>query len=319
MVSPNPRPFFTGYLPEQDGHQIYYEQYGNENGPTIVVFHGGPGDKSKPRHIGGYELDKYRVIIFDQRGCGKSTPSGDIENNTTQDILEDTERLRATLKVNTWFVAGGSWGSTAALAYAEAYPDRVRGLLLSSIFLARKRDEEWSFTKQGEIGRIFPDVWEHRVEFLEKYGAKPTDAAKLLLSKLESSKPEVAAEIAAGVMDWEGNLMDAQSDVKITESGDVTEENIASVKIFLHYESNAFFLNENQLLNNVEKIKNIPTVIVHGRYDLLCPVEQTWELQKHLDKVDVVILPTSNHRLTAEGRIAKNLAYNYFLSKHSHK
>lgn len=310
----NQKPFETGYLPEQDGHKVYYAQYGDPNDVAILVCHGGPGDKIKPHHLNNYDLSKYHVIIFDQRGCGQSLPSGEIKDNTIQDLVSDMERLREQLDIKKWYVAGGSWGSTLALAYAESYPGSVKGLLLSSIFLGRERDEEWAFSKENGIDRIFPDVLEKRNSFLAEYKTNQNNAAKDLLKQLQKNKGKTPA-IAAGVMNWEGNLMSAQYDVKYLDPADVSEEDVNSVQMFLHYESNKFFLQENQLLNHISAIKNIPAIIVHGRYDILCPLEQAWELHKNLTNSELIVLPTSNHRLTAEGELARKLAFTNFLLK----
>ena len=315
----NPKPFNTGYLPKQDGNKVYFTQYGNPKGEAVVSLHGGPGSKSKPKYVKEYELEKYHIIAFDQRGCGESTPSGEIKSNTTQDLITDIERLRSRFKIDKWYVAGGSWGATLALVYAETYPKSVKGLLLSSVFLARPRDVKWAFTEVNGIERLFPDLWEQRLKFLNKYKVKSNNAAKLLLKKIKTSKPEMVKEIVAGVSNWEGNLMNAQEDLNHIDPEDISDSDISAAKVFLHYEANNFFLKPDQLLKNANKIRSIPTIIVHGRYDVLCPVEQTWELQKDLVNVETIILPTSNHKLTAEGEVAKRLAFNYFLSKQKWK
>ena len=307
MISHNPQSFNTDYLPEQDGHKVWFAQYGNPSGIPIVVCHGGPGDKSKPRHINRYDLDKYHVITFDQRGCGQSLPLGETKNNTLSDLVSDMERLCNILKIEKWYIAGGSWRSTVALTYAESFPEKTKGLLLSSIFLARQKDEEWSFTREGGITRIFPDLIEKRSSM----------TAKDLLNKLESGDEESVKEIVAGVMNWEGNLMTSQADIKLIDIVDVDEENIASARVFLSYQANNYFLELNQIIKNSDRLKNIPTIIVHGRYDLLCPMDNAWELHQHLSNSELVILPSSNHRLTADGEIAKNMAFKYFLSKQS--
>lgn len=311
----SPKPFRTGYLDELDGHKVFFAQFGNPQGDAIVILHGGPGAQSKPKHIKGYDLEKYHVITFDQRGCGKSEPAGKIEANAIGDLIHDMERLRTTLSLDRWFVAGGSWGATLALAYAEAHPERVRGLLLSSIFLAQDRDVEWAFTAGGGVERMFPDVWEERITFLSQYHTEPGNAAQQLLQRLTSSTLEEAKTLAAGVLNWEGNLMNAQEDVQYVAPDEVEESDIASVKIYLHYESNRYFLRPHQLVEDAVKISHIPAIIVHGRYDLLCPVDATWEIKKKLNHVEVLILPTSNHRLTAEGEIARKLAFAVFLNK----
>lgn len=209
----NPKPFNTGYLKEQDGHQVYFAEYGNPKGEAIVTLHGGPGSKSKVKHVKPYDLQKYRVITFDQRGCGESNPAGETKANTTQDLVSDMEQLRSKLKIKKWFVVGGSWGATLALAYAQAHPDKVNGLLLSSVFLARPRDVEWAFTKKNGIERMFPDLWEKRIEFFNKYKVTPANAAKTLLEKMKSASPEEMKEITAGVNNWESNLMSAQAEL----------------------------------------------------------------------------------------------------------
>ena len=311
----SPQPFHTDYLAEKDGHKVWFAQYGNPVGPAIVVCHGGPGDKSKPRHVNRYDLNKFHVIVFDQRGCGQSLPLGETKNNTLPNLVEDMERLREFLSIDKWFVAGGSWGSTVALAYAETHVDQVLGLLLSSIFLGRRQDLDWSFTKSGGVEKIFTDLWQGRQQFLSKFGADHTNAASVLLKKMESSDEATISEITAGVMNWENNLMTSESDLTFIDHSDVKVENTASVKVFLHYDSHDSFMTENQLLQNIAIIKDIPTMIVHGRYDLLCTFDQAWELHKNLPNSELVTLPSSNHSLTADGEIAKNMAFKYFLTK----
>lgn len=315
-MTTTPKPFNSGFLDDRDGHKVFFSQLGNTKGEAIVVLHGGPGSQSKPKQIKGYDLEKYHVITFDQRGCGKSEPAGKVESNTLTDLIQDMESLRQKLGIDTWFVAGGSWGATLALAYAQANPNKVKGLLLSSIFLAQPRDVEWAFTAGGGIERLFPDVWEHRLEFLKQYQVEPANAAKILLEKLQTTSLEESKAISAGVVNWEGNLMNAFEDIQYTSPEDIEESDIASTKIFLHYESNHFFLEPAQLVKNLDRIASIPTIIVHGRYDALCPVEATWEVQKQLTNVEVLILPTSNHKLTAEGEIARKLAFKLFLQEH---
>lgn len=312
-----PKPTNTGFLAEKDGHQVSFAEYGNPAGPAIVVCHGGPGDKSKPKHINRYDLAKYRIITFDQRGCGQSLPLGELQNNTLADLISDMERLRVFLKLEKWFVAGGSWGSTVALAYAEAYPENVLGLLLSSIFLGRRQDVDWSFTKSGGVEKIFTDIWQSRQEFLTKFGTDSSSAAAALLGKMATTDSDIISEITAGVMNWENNLMTSESGPIFTDPSDVTVENIASVKVFLHYDSHDSFMTENQLLHNIKKIKDIPTIIVHGRYDLLCTFDQAWELHQNLSNSEIVTLPSSNHRLTADGEIARAMAFKYFLTRNS--
>lgn len=307
------QPFNSGYLKEEDGHKVWFAQYGNPSGLPIIVCHGGPGDSSKPKHVNRYDLTKHQVIAFDQRGCGKSLPLGEIKNNTLTDLVSDMERLRVFLKINKWFVSGGSWGSTVALAYAETHSEKVLGLLLSSIFLGRKQDIDWSFTKSGGIDKVFTDLWQSRKEFLSKFGADYSNSASVLLEKMNSSDEATIQEIAAGVMNWEGNLGSSQSGLSYTDPSDIKTEHIASVRIFLHYDSHDSFMIENQLIENIKSIKQIPTIIVHGRYDLLCTFDQAWDLHKSLPNSELVTLPNSNHKLTADGEVARFMAFKYFL------
>ncbi|MFH1244261.1 MAG: alpha/beta fold hydrolase [bacterium] len=310
-----PKPFFTGYLPEADGHQIYYEQYGNIKSPAILILHGGPGSKSKPRHIKPFDLNQFHVVTFHQRGCGKSLPLASLEHNTTLDLLKDIERLRKHLQINQWFVSGGSWGATLALIYAENSPTVVTGLLLSSIFLARQADLAWSFTQAGGVDHLFPDLWADRVNFLSQYHTSPQNVAHDLLLEINSSPLEKVQQIVAGIANWEGNLISAQSDLSFLLPEDVDEDITASVKISLHYEANRFWLKNNEILANIQKIQHIPTIIAHGRHDVLCPANQAWELHTLLPSSELLFLPTSNHHFTADGLVAQRYAYRYFLQK----
>lgn len=297
-----------GYLPEVDGHEVYFARYGNPNGPAILSIHGGPGSSSKVKQAMQFDLSRYQVILYDQRGCGKSVPQGSIEKNTTQDLVDDIERLRAQLAIDAWFVAGNSWGSTLALVYAQAYPKRVKGLLLSSIFLASPQEEAWAFT-EGGVSRVFPDVWERRLSFLQQYAATPQNAPKALLEKIQSDDTELIKQVAAGVLNWEWNLTSTVQDVSYLSAEDITDTHVAAAKIFLHYEAKDYFLEPNQILQNLQRITRIPTVIVHGRFDVLCPAESAWLLKKGLDTVQLEFLPSSAHSLTAEGQIAKKLLF----------
>jgi proline iminopeptidase len=245
-----------------------------------VYLHGGPGSKSKPKYLKNFDLEKYQVVMFDQRGCGKSTPLGSISTNTTEKLMDDMERLRLQVGIESWFVSGGSWGSTLALAYAEKFPSRVKGLLLSAIFLADAFSFEWSFTKSDGVAQLFTDVWDERVTKLKSYNTNPSNTSKILLELLENSDKERQKEITAIVSNWEGNLLSSSSDIEYMRAEDATDEDIASVIIFLHYESNNCFLVENQLLNEIDKIAQIPMVIVHGRHDILCPFKGAWDLHK---------------------------------------
>lgn len=304
-------------LREDRGHLVSFTEYGNPEGIPVLNFHGGPGSKSTPKHAARFDLNTYRVILFDQRGCGKSTPLGELEHNTTEDILLDAERIRETLGIKEWFVGGSSWGATCALLYALKHPERVRGLLISAVFLADKDTMVWAMEDPKGVARLMPDVWTRRMEFFKKFGiALETQNADILRAFKEAS-PEQEKEIAAGVRNWEGNLFSVQSPIAYTDPADITEADIAAAKIFIQYEMNNEFIPENYILENIERIKHIPTVIVHGRYDILCPIEKSQLLKEGMNNCELIIATESGHMLSAEGETIRRMAFDHFLEKHT--
>ena len=302
-------------LPEDRGHTVAFSEYGNPAGPAILNFHGGPGSGSKPHHAERFDLAKYRVILFDQRGCGKSTPLGSIENNTTDDLLLDAERIREELGIETLFVAGSSWGATLALLYAIRYPKRVRGLLISAIFLADTDSMAWGLTDPKGVARLMPDVWEKRMAFFEKFNIRLDTQNEDLLRALTTADADTQKEIAAGIRNWEGNLFSVQRAVAYTTPADITEADIAAAKVFVYYEGNHEFIPDNYILDNVETIADVPTVIVHGRYDILCPIEKAQALKNKMRNAELIVLPSSGHVPTAEGELIRAMAHNRFLEK----
>lgn len=305
----------TGRLPTHDGHDIFFYDLGNSKGPVILSFHGGPGSKSKVKYAHLYDLQKYRVILFDQRGCGESLPRGEIQHNTTMDTLQDAERLREYLGIDTWFVSGGSWGATLALLYAQSYPQYVQGLLISSVFLADHATDQWSMHSDAGVAQIMPDVWKTRLRFLNHFSTTPKTAAKDLLALMMKSEMQVQKEIVAGVQNWEGNIFSLDAPVAYTSAEDIDEEDIASAKIFLHYEAQGWFLEKDQIMAKAESLQNIPMVVVHGRYDLLCPLARVYTLVETLPKAEIFIADASGHVLSPEGKLVQKLAMQNFLLK----
>jgi len=312
-----PKPFTEGYLPEEDGHKIYYAQYGNPDGEVIVSLHGGPGDQSKPGHIQTFDLETYHVVVFDQRGCGKSTPAGRLEENTTQKLISDIERLREVIGVEKWFVTGGSWGSTLALAYAEQHPVRCKGLLLWGIFLGDGAAVHWAFSKPDGAGALYTDLWSEREEIIKKYETSPETAATDLSKQLSEADEERKKEIVSDIMSWEANLITSTKDVQLIDPADVDEKMITYVTVYLHYEANHFCLMDDELLENIDKIKAIPMIIAHGRLDILCPFRGAWQLAQKHGTADLVALPQSNHKFSADGMIARKFIYESFLKDHT--
>ncbi|MBN1783385.1 MAG: alpha/beta fold hydrolase [Alphaproteobacteria bacterium] len=279
----HPKPFNSGYLPTKDGHDVFFQEIGNPTGKPILVFHGGPGSQYKPKHAKMFNLKKYRIIGFDQRGSGQSKPYGKTENNTTGDILKDAKRLLDSLKIKKCMVSGVSWGSTVALLFAQKYPETVSQLAVGSIFLARDKDEDWCFNQS----RIFyPDM-------MEKITSNaPSDYmtyyANLLKSKTQKDRIK-AKRLLGEYESMVGSLNPSFS----TETP--TEEDIKKFGIFMHYSTHDYFLKDNQILNDTKKIKHIPTLILHNRLDMNCPVEQAWELHKALPKSKLIIVPELGH------------------------
>jgi proline iminopeptidase len=296
-------------LEEKDGHTVSFFEYGNPKGQPILGFHGGPGSKSKPYHAERFDLSKYRVILFDQRGCGKSTPIGKLENNTTEDLLNDAERIREKLGIDAWFVSGSSWGSTLALLYAIKHPDKVRGILISAVFLADRDSIAWAMEDEKGVARLMPDVWAKRMKFFEKFNIGVKTQNEDILKAFDGADLEKQKEITAEIQDWEGNLFSTQSSVSYKNPADVTEDDIASARIFIFYEKNHEFIPDNYILENTEKISNIPTTIVHGRYDVLCPLHKAQELKEAMKDSELIIATSSGHKLTAEGETIQKMAF----------
>jgi proline iminopeptidase len=296
---------------------VSYTVHGNENGTPILAFHGGPGSRSRPEYAKRYDLSAYKVILFDQRGCGKSTPLGSLEHNTTEDILVDAERIREALGVDAWFVSGASWGATLSLLYAIKHTDRVRGLLIASVFIADHDSMRWSMTDPHGVARLMPDVWAKRMQFFDRFDIRVETQNEDLLKAFEGTDLSTQQELAAGIQNWEGNLFSIQSDTAYRDASAMTDIDIAGAKIFVYYESNHEFLPDRYILDNVSKIASIPCVIVHGRYDIICTIDKAYELSQQMRDCELIIAPASGHKLTPEGFTIQWLAYREFLWKHA--
>lgn len=213
-----------------------------------------------------------------------------------------------------WFVSGGSWGSTLSLLYAIKYPDRTKGLLISAIFLADKNSDNWSFGGGG-ASTLMPDVWERRMDFFKKFNIKVETRNEDILEALDKADLETQKEIAAGERDWESNLFTPNNPILYNNPSDLDEKDIASVRLFAYYEKNSMFIPDNYILDNVDKIADIPTVIVHGRYDILCPMNKAKILAEKMNNCELIIATSSGHKLTAEGETIQYMAYDRFLAE----
>jgi len=289
---PDLEPYDTGMLAVDGRHTLYYEQCGNPQGKPVVLLHGGPGAGCSAKMRRFHDPAKYRIVLFDQRGSGRSTPHADLVDNTTWDLVADTEKLRSKLGIERWQVFGGSWGSTLALAYAETHPQRVTELVLRGIFMLRRWELEW-FYQEG-ASRLFPDAWEPYLQAIPE--AERGDLIGAYHRRLTS--PDEATRLAAARTwsVWEGATSFLRVDPAFVIGHEDAAFALAFARIENHYFVNGgFFDEENQLLRDVARIADIPGVIVHGRYDVVCPIQSAWELHKAWPKAELMISPTSGH------------------------
>ncbi len=292
--------FETGRLKVSPVHELYYEQCGNPKGKPAVFLHGGPGGGLISDYRRYFNPEVYRLVLFDQRGAGKSTPHASLEDNTTWHLVEDIERLREHLAIETWQVFGGSWGSTLALAYAETHPDRVRELVLRGIFLCRRKEIHW-FYQEG-ASAIFPDVWEEYLKVIPE--AECADMVSAYYRRLTSEHESVRLEGARAWSIWEGSTSKLFFDYKMIEKFAEPEFALAFARIECHYfMNNAFFKTDNYLIENVGKIRNIPGVIVQGRYDVVCPMMSAWDLHRAWPEAELRIIPDAGHSISEPGII----------------
>ncbi len=295
---PEIEPYRTGRLSVTPVHDLYFEESGNPKGKPVVFLHGGPGGGTEPKHRRYFDPSAYRIILFDQRGCGRSTPFASLEDNTTWDIVRDIEKLREHLGVERWQVFGGSWGSTLALAYAETHPAHVTELVLRGIFLLRPEEIRWFY--QDGASWIFPDAWEAFRDHIPE--AERGDMLRAYYKRLTA--PDLGVQRAAAKVwsVWEGrtSCLVPNADLIARTAGD--EFALAFARIEAHYFVNDGWLaNERALLANVHQIRKIPGVIVQGRYDVVCPAKSAWELHAAWPESVLHIVPDAGHAASEPG------------------
>jgi proline iminopeptidase len=299
---PEIEPYNTGRLAVSPQHTLYYEECGNLRGKPVVFLHGGPGGGTDAKMRRFFDPKRYRIILFDQRGCGRSTPRASLVDNTTWHLVNDIERLRQHLAIARWQVFGGSWGSTLALAYSQAHPERVTELVLRGIFLLRPWELEWFYTSREGAGALFPDLYEEFVAAIPP--AERSDIMNAFYRRLTSDDAKVRASAARAWSVWEGATSYLRSNPELIAR--YREDKFAETfsRIECHYFVNRGFLRtSSQLLDDVPRIRHIPAVIVQGRYDVVCPMQSAWDLHKAWPEADLRIAPTSGHSAFEAGNI----------------
>lgn len=290
------------FLKVSDLHTIYVEQSGNPTGRPVIFLHGGPGGGTHPDYRRFFDPNHYRIVMFDQRGCGDSTPSAELKDNTTWDLVNDIEKIRQHLQIKDWIVFGGSWGSTLALAYAETYPEVVKGLLLRGIFLCRPSEIKW-FYQEG-ASQIFPDMWERYYNFIPEN--ERHDFVAAYYKRLTSTDADLRLKAAHIWSQWEAATSKLFVDPKLIDSFEDPTHALQFARIECHYfTNNAFFKTNNWLIENVDKIRRIPGAIVQGRYDVVCPAKSAWELHRAWPESQLHIVPDAGHSALEAGNKTK--------------
>ncbi len=291
-------PYRSGHLDVGDGHSLYWELSGNPDGKPAVFLHGGPGGGSSPDHRRQFNPEAYNILVFDQRGCGKSTPYARLEDNTTADLVADIEKLREHAGVDKWLVFGGSWGSTLSLAYAQAYPERVTELVLRGIFTFDQYEIDWLYV-EGGASAIYPDKWDEFVALIPE--SERGDMVEAYRRRLTSHDTDEQLRAAQAWSAWEASTVTLLPSQATMEHFTSPEFAIAIARIENHYMANHGWLEEGQLLRGAQKLRSIPGIIVQGRHDSCTPPKAAWALKQAWPEVDLQIVPDGGHLFNEPG------------------
>ncbi|HEV2564262.1 MAG TPA: prolyl aminopeptidase [Microvirga sp.] len=294
---PEIEPYDHGMLDVGDGHRVYWEMCGNPHGKPVVFLHGGPGGGCTPTQRRLFDPEKYRILLFDQRGCGRSTPYASLEANTTWHLVADIERLRAMIGVDKWMVFGGSWGSTLALAYAETHPERVTELVLRGIFTLRRSELLWYY--QEGASWIFPDKWEGFLAPIPE--EERGDLMAAYRKRLTDPDPAVQAKAARAWSLWEGETITLLHNQEYSDQFGNEHYAIAFARIENHYFVNEGWFADGQLIRNAHRLKGIPGVIIQGRYDIATPPKTAWDLHKAWPEAHFIMVPDAGHAVSEPG------------------
>ena len=295
---PEITPFKTFHLAVTAGHSLYVEQSGNVNGIPVVFLHGGPCSGTHSSHRRFFNPELFHIILFDQRGCGQSKPFGEIQGNTTADLIADMEAIREYLSIDTWVLFGGSWGAALALLYAQQFKERVEALVLRGVFLARRQDMDW-FIKAG-ANKIYPELFGNLLAALPEHSVKAR--VESLYQTVVGTDHQAAIKAAKAWEAW-GSQLALGADYSADDEGADEEKLLAQVKMELHYAKNHYFIEDNQILNQCATLTGIPATIIHGRQDLVCPLEAGWSLARALPQADFKVLPTAGHIAQGEAMV----------------
>ena len=296
---PEIHPDQTHRLKVDDLHELYIEECGSPDGVPVLFVHGGPGAGCEEYHRRFFDPNVYRIILFDQRGSGRSIPHASLENNTTQDLVADMEKIREFLKVDRWVLFGGSWGSTLSLVYAETHPERVAGLILRGIFLCRPKEIQWFY--QDGTSRMFPDFWEDFIHPIPE--EERVDLVRAHYRRL-TGDDEVARMASAKAWSlWEGRTANLVPKHEVVEFFGSPHTALSLARIEAHYFVNDCFLEPNQIIRDADKLAEIPGYIVHGRYDVICPLENAFELSQAWPLAQLEIVPKSGHSASEPGTV----------------
>ncbi|MGH8556121.1 MAG: prolyl aminopeptidase [Methylococcales bacterium] len=297
QLYPAIEPFAREHLAVDETHSLYIEGCGKSEGIPVLFLHGGPGAGCTPTHRRFFDPDRYRIILFDQRGCGKSTPHAELKNNTTQHLIADIERIRKHLGIERWLIFGGSWGSTLALAYAEQFTGRVTGLVLRGIFLCRKQDIQWFY--QHGASRLFPDYWQDYLEPIPE--SQRHDLVQAYYKILTGPDPGKLLSAARAWSLWEARTATLLYDAAIENYFSQPEVALSMARIECYYFVHDSFLETDQLIKNATHLESVPGVIVHGRYDVICPLDGALALNKAWPESKLVVVPNAGHAATEPG------------------
>jgi proline iminopeptidase len=291
-------PYCSGMLEVGDRHSLYWELCGNPDGKPAVFLHGGPGAGCSPEHRRLFDPARYKILLFDQRGCGRSTPHASLEANTTWHLVDDIERLREMAEIERWLVFGGSWGSTLALAYSQKHPERTTGLILRGVFTFRPHEVDWLY-RPGGASQIFPDKWEAFVAPIPE--AEHGDLVEAYSRRLGDADAAVRVEAAKAWSQWEAEVVTLLPNPQLVAQSTEDNHAVAIARIENHYMRSRGWLEDGQLLREAAKIRDIPGIIVQGRYDICTPPAAAWDLHRAWPEADLRIVPDAGHSFAEPG------------------